>query len=241
MDLGVIFDGDDTLWWTEVLYDRARQSAGRLVGAAGLDAGAWEILERRIDVANVARFGLSPQRFPTSCVEALDELVSAVGREPEQGLREAVRRAGAGVFTTRAETVDGVVGVLAALLKLSRVGLLTKGDPEIQRRRIEQSGLADRFHDIAIVEEKSAQAFRAAAERLGLPVERCWSVGNSLGSDVLPAIAAGLRAVWVDAHVWEYERSKHVGDLPAGVIRASNLRDVPRLIVAADVPVQALS
>src|SRR3712207_5887306 len=66
----VVFDGDDTLWRTEPLYDRARQDARFVVENEGLDGARWEELQRRLDVANVARFGLSAKRFPTSCREA---------------------------------------------------------------------------------------------------------------------------------------------------------------------------
>ena len=33
-----------------------------------------------------------------------------------------------------------------------------------------------------------------------------WSVGNSLASDINPALRIGMRAIWIDAPVWEYER-----------------------------------
>lgn len=46
--LGIVFDGDDTLWSTESLYDEARANARRVVAEAGLDDAAWEKLERRI-------------------------------------------------------------------------------------------------------------------------------------------------------------------------------------------------
>lgn len=43
-------------------------------------------------------------------------------------------------------------------------------------------------------------------ERLGIPPSAGLTVGNSMRSDVLPSIAAGVAPVWIDAHVWEYER-----------------------------------
>ena len=32
-------------------------------------------------------------------------------------------------------------------------------------------------------------------------------VGNSIRSDIEPALAAGVQPIWIDAHVWEYEHS----------------------------------
>ena len=56
-------------------------------------------------------------------------------------------------------------------------------------------------------------------------------VGNSVRSDVLPALAAGLKVIWIDAHVWEYERAQRdlVDDR---VIAASELEEIPGLIAA---------
>jgi putative hydrolase of the HAD superfamily len=53
MKRAIVFDGDDTLWHTEWLYDDARQQAREVVEAAGLDGARWEELERRTDVKNV--------------------------------------------------------------------------------------------------------------------------------------------------------------------------------------------
>jgi putative hydrolase of the HAD superfamily len=87
-----------------------------------------------------------------------------------------------------------------------RLALLTKGDPDVQSRRIENSGLRDLFDVIEIVPEKSPAVIRAVVGRLGVGLENAWMVGNSVRSDLLPAIEAGLQALWINAHVWEYER-----------------------------------
>jgi FMN phosphatase YigB (HAD superfamily) len=54
-------------------------------------------------------------------------------------------------------------------------------------------------------------------------------VGNSLRSDILPAIEAGLQAVWIDAHVWDYERTS-VSDAPADCPALSRLADIPKVV-----------
>jgi len=59
---------------------------------------------------------------------------------------------------------------------------------------------------VEIVEEKTAETVRSVLERLGVEPESAFSVGNSIRSDVVPSLAAGVTPVWIDAHVWEYER-----------------------------------
>lgn len=70
----LIFDGDDTLWETEVLYDRARTAAARVVAGVGVDPAEFEHLQREVDVQNFESMRLSPDRFPTSSVQAYERL-----------------------------------------------------------------------------------------------------------------------------------------------------------------------
>jgi putative hydrolase of the HAD superfamily len=84
--------------------------------------------------------------------------------------------------------------------------LFTKGDPEEQRIKIDRSGLAPYFHHTAIVREKHEPAYRQLARERSLPAERTWMVGNSPKSDINPALAAGLSAVFVPhPRTWSLE------------------------------------
>jgi putative hydrolase of the HAD superfamily len=228
--LGVVFDGDDTLWSTEQLYDDARSKARRLVAESRLNAVKWEELERRIDVEKVATLGYSTERFPASCIQAYEEVCRGEGRSPDPSVAEQVRRAARSVFERDPPVVSGARETLMRLrARGTRLALLTKGDRELQSRRIERSGLRDFFDVVQVVPEKSPAAIRGVVASLGVDVECAWMVGNSMRSDVLPAINAGLRAVWINAHVWEYER---VHDYPLNdrVVAVSNLTDIPALI-----------
>jgi putative hydrolase of the HAD superfamily len=203
----VVFDGDDTLWSTEHLYDRARDHARELVAMAGLDADKWEKLERKIDVENVRHLGFSPERFPTSCVQAYEAVARDRSVEPDPRVRERVRLAASAVFRQDPQPIDGAKETLENLRARGvKLALLTKGDPGLQQRRVDRSGLANLFDVIHVVTDKPAAAFRDIVAELDVDPSETWSVGNSVRSDILPALEAGLRAVWIDAHVWEHER-----------------------------------
>ncbi|MEJ7765400.1 MAG: HAD family hydrolase [Acidimicrobiales bacterium] len=224
-----VFDGDDTLWLTELLYDEARQAARRIVAAAGADPVRWEAVERRLDVENVARFGFSAERFPTSCVEAYRAVASPL----LPAVEVEVRLAAEAVFTAPAPLVPDARAVLEALAASHRLVLLTKGDADVQRQRLETSGLGDLFADVEIVLEKGHAHFSSLLSRFGASPSLSWSIGNSLRSDIEPALAAGLRAVWIDADVWEYERHRPGRPDHPGLLVASALAEVPELIEAA--------
>jgi putative hydrolase of the HAD superfamily len=207
MRQGIVFDGDDTLWLTESLYDDARNRARSVVEAAGLDGAKWEQTERRLDVANVKLLGYTVSRFPRSCVEAYEQRCAVEGRPAQPDVRTHVREAAQTAFTAIAPLMPSARQILAALADRGfRLALLTKGDPELQRRRIEQSGLAPFFDLIEVVDTKTPEVIESVLDRLEVPAEAALSVGNSLRSDVLPSLAAGVKSVWIDAHVWEHER-----------------------------------
>jgi putative hydrolase of the HAD superfamily len=228
--VGVVFDGDDTLWSTEGLYDDARSAAGRIVARCGSDPATWEELEREADLANVANLGYSIERFPTSCVQAY-KLTSRIERRlPDPAVARRIRRAAQSVFEREALLAPKARETLRRLqVRGARIALLTKGDATVQQRRVNDSTLRDLFDVVHIVGEKSADAIRAVLASIGVAPQSAWMIGNSVQSDILPAIEVGLHAVWIDAYVWEYERTEQ-GLQSSRVIRARDLAEVPGLI-----------
>jgi putative hydrolase of the HAD superfamily len=222
-----VFDGDDTLWLTESLYDEARQQARAVVEAAGLDGARWEELERLLDVQNVQRLGLTLDRFPTSCIEAYRSLCSEAGRMIDPDVEIRVGAAARTAFEKPAPLVPNAREALSSLKSRGYLlALLTKGDPALQRRRIEQSGLAPFFDVIKIVDEKTPESIASVLSELGVAASSAVSVGNSLRSDITPSLAAGVQPIWIDAHVWEYER----GDDATPDERVIAVKDLSRLL-----------
>lgn len=204
---GIVFDGDDTLWSTEELYDSARDEARRIVADTGLDGALWEETERRLDVENVAHLGYGVDRFPKSCVQAYEAICRAAGRSVDPAVSAEIEAAARAVFDRPAPLLPRARETLAELRSRGfRLALLTKGDSSLQRRRVEQSGLSPLFDVIEIVDEKTPQTIESVLDRLGVDPSSALSVGNSIRSDVIPSLTAGVRPVWIDAHVWEHER-----------------------------------
>ncbi len=107
--------------------------------------------------------------------------------------------------------LNGVEETLQALGARHDLTLMTKGHPEEQRLKIERSGMGDVFRHAAVVPEKDAAAYRALVAELGLDPGRTWMIGNSPRSDVNPALAAGLNAVYVPhPATWRLEQEEIV-------------------------------
>jgi len=229
--VAVMFDGDDTLWSTERLYDEARSAARSIVASHGLNAASWEGIQRRRDLNNVLLLGYSMSRFPSSCVQAYEEICRIEKRSRKPSAARRIRRVAQTVFAQEAPVIGGTRETLELLRSQGvRLALLTKGEPRVQERRIDASGLRELFDLVEIVKEKSAETVRSLVARLGVNIDSAWTVGNSVRSDILPALTAGLRAIWIPAHVWEYEDSADdfVDDR---VIRARSLEEIPRLLL----------
>jgi putative hydrolase of the HAD superfamily len=224
----VVFDGDDTLWATEHLYDDARRRAAKVVADFGIDPSRWDDVQRRRDVSNVARFGLSAERFPTSCVEAFIELAGDTGLTPSTDEIQAVRRAAESVFEARAPIAEHADLVLKAMRNSHRLVLLTQGDPRVQAKRVEDSGLGPLFDEIVVVATKSPAVLGAVVDHFGIAHDEAWMVGNSIPSDINPAIAAGMRAIWIDAHVWDHERREKT--VESDRVVAASLAEVPKIL-----------
>jgi putative hydrolase of the HAD superfamily len=227
----LVFDGDDTLWLVEVLYDEARSRAGRIVAEAGLDARRWDSCQRVRDVQNAHTLGLSRERFPTSCVEAYAEVVRQSGARVDPFVQERIAAAAREVFDRRAELADGAEQTVALLAASYGLALLTQGDRTVQEKRVADSGLAGYFDVISIVDRKTTGSFRQVLHAFGVAPSRSWSIGNSLSSDINPALRCGMSAIWIDAHVWDYERREQRAE-PGRLLTATNLAEVPELLAA---------
>ena len=113
------------------------------------------------------------------------------------------------------ELLPAVEATLDALLERARLVLATKGDLVHQEAKVAASGLGDRFSGIEMLSDKNADAFRRLFSRYRVPPERCVFAGDSIRSDVLPALEVGAWAAYVpDDTVWFYECANASGDHP---------------------------
>jgi putative hydrolase of the HAD superfamily len=128
------------------------------------------------------------------------------------------------------ETLPHARETLEALAGKYRLVLITKGDLFDQERKVAQSGLGELFEAVEIVSDKNSSTYDRVFSRHGDGPERSMMIGNSLKSDVLPAIAAGSWGVYVPHDLtWAYEHA----EAPEGAARfrqVEHLGEIARLI-----------
>lgn len=221
----VIFDADDTLWKTEPLYDKALDAAQEEVEHRGVDGDQWRALQRQIDRENVKTMGFSVERFPLSSRSAYEALTP--DNTWHQAGADKVADLSRGVFRSVAELFPEVEVTLQALRHRGyKLGLITKGDFNVQNQRIADSGLGKYFTAYVVVTDKTPELFAGMATLLGAQPRRTVSIGNSVSSDLEPAAEVGIRGIWIEAYVWEHEQ--HDGrELPDGVIQLRTFSQIP--------------
>jgi putative hydrolase of the HAD superfamily len=232
----IIFDGDDTLWATQELYDEAKERFFALLEKLGHNRESTGAKFTEIDVANVRRFGLSRARFPTSMQETYEFFCRATGAHSDAGVAARAVALGNSVFDMPPRAHPDVIGTLQRLRgQAYRLLLFTAGDEDVQLRRIEQTSLRPYFDAVRITPLKTPEAWTELVRSEGLCVARTWSVGNSLRSDINPALDIGMRCVLIAAKTWEYERigAGQKGEA-APVWCARTLGDAARAIIEAD-------
>lgn len=207
---GIIFDGDDTLWETASLYASAKEEFFREMSSLGFELQEVQETFKNIDVANVDRFGFSMHRFPLSMAETYNLFCDKHSLAAEQGVTERVTSIGYSVFTKFPENCAYALEVLAQLQPHFRLILATKGDYEVQHSKINQSKLGPFFYSIYILEHKTPHELQRISEACDLDILQSWVIGDSLKSDINPALRAGFRTIWIQKDTWEYEKDEQI-------------------------------
>lgn len=191
--LTLFIDADDTLWENNVYFEAVVGEYCRLLAAEGIEPDTARETLLAIERVRTKSHGYGIANFNQSLREAFRRLVA---RDCAALVAEIDEHC-AGIRRREMELIEGVDATLRALASRHRLVLFTKGDESDQRDKISRSGLEGWFSAVDIVKEKHPEAYREALARHGVASDQAWMVGNSPRSDVTPALAAGMGAVFV--------------------------------------------
>jgi len=199
------FDADDTLWHNEQFYRLTEQHFASLLA----DYAEPETISRCLLEAerrNLRIYGFGIKGFTLSMIETAIEITE--GRAPASVI-SAILAAGREMHDHPIETLPHVRNTLDQLAGSFRLVLITKGDLFDQERKLAQSGLGDLFDAVEIVSDKNASTYERIFSRYGDGPGRSMMVGNSLKSDIVPAIEAGSWGVHVPHDLtWALEHAE---------------------------------
>lgn len=204
----VAFDADDTLWDCQSHFEKVIAGYRKLLSSWADERVVSEGLvatERK----NMPILGYGTKAFTLSLIE---NAVDVTGARVTGDVIGEIVRMGRSLLEMPTTPLPGVEQTLSRLYAEGRYKLVvfTKGELLDQENKLRRSGLAKYFQHVEIVSDKNRQAFLNLCRTLRVGPSSLLMVGNSLRSDIAPALAIGSRAVHIPFHVtWELE---HVED-----------------------------
>lgn len=153
----------------------------------------------RIGQKHYARFLRGELSFVQQKIERMRELLDPTASEREAA---ACFQHYVASFESHWQPFDDVFPCLQRL-EGQRLGIITNGDLEQQRRKLEAMGLSDRFEVLIASSEAGhakpdARIFELACARAGIPLHAMVYVGDDVKTDITPCQSMSAKGIWVN-------------------------------------------
>jgi putative hydrolase of the HAD superfamily len=201
----LLIDADDTLWENNIYFERAITRFISFLNHHEFSPEQVREVLNDVERECIVKHGYGLHSFAHALVDTFERL-SPVPVTPE--LHAQIHSFAHSVADHPVELLPEVPETLQYLRARHRLVLVTKGAIAEQTGKIERSGLKGYFAAIEILSEKNVAAYSSVIEKYELAHDSTWMVGNSPKSDINPALAAGLHAVFVphgDTWILEHE------------------------------------
>ncbi len=213
----VLVDFDDTLVDTGPRFRARRDTLFDFLEGLGFPrAEAKHAHHEVVDRELLDLMGFGPFRLGASFRDTYLRLSARAGLPPDPRLAREAEALAEGIEGPP-PPLPGAMDALRELVRHHPVVLYTQSHfPDYQMRCVEASGVLEILPPtrIRITPTKDAAAYRAAARYGGLAdPTRSLMIGNSIRSDVNPALAAGASAIWVDGgEAWHHDLAEPLHD-----------------------------
>lgn len=201
----ILIDADDTLWENNVYFERAIADFISFLNHQEHSPAEVRTILNDVERDAIVSHGYGLRSFTHSLVTTFERL----SVEPlTPALHETIHGFARTIAQQPVQLLPYVEDTLQYLSQRHQLVLVTKGDHAEQSGKVKRSGLQKHFSAVEIVPEKTPQHYRDLVEKHTFPINRTWMVGNSPKSDINPALAAGLNAVFVphnDTWILEHE------------------------------------
>lgn len=209
----LLIDADDTLWENNIYFERAIAAFISYLDHKEYTRGQVREELNQVERENVREHGYGLTSFRRALVTCFERL-STGPITPEK--HERIMSFAQSIADQEMELLEGVAETLAVLASRHRLILMTKGNQIEQADKLARSGLAQYFAAVEVPKEKDPDAYREVCSRYELAPGTTWMIGNSPKSDINPALACGLHAVYIHhPHTWVLEHELR-DEAPAG-------------------------
>jgi putative hydrolase of the HAD superfamily len=202
----LLVDADDTLWENNIYFERA--IANFISFLNHHEYTPDQVREALNDVERecIVSHGYGLHSFAHALVRTFENL----SVEPlTPALHQTIHGFAHAIAEHPMEIIHNVPETLRYLSERHHLIMVTKGAFAEQTGKIERSGLKPYFAAVEIVPEKDVPTYQTIISKYELPADTTWMVGNSPKSDINPALAAGINAVFVPhGNTWILEHDE---------------------------------
>ncbi|WP_348268995.1 HAD family hydrolase [Edaphobacter paludis] len=209
----LLIDADDTLWENNVYFERAIASFISYLDHRVYTAEQVRERLNSVERATISARGYGLHSFRHSLITCFEQLTD---RPLTHDKHARIVSFAQSIADQEIELLPHVAETLADLATRHRLILVTKGDPSEQTDKLRRSGLAAHFSAVEVLPEKHHAAYRSLSAHHGCEANITWMIGNSPKSDINPAFAAGLNAIFIPHDLtWALEH-ENINHPPAG-------------------------
>ncbi|HLY92161.1 MAG TPA: HAD family hydrolase [Candidatus Angelobacter sp.] len=224
----LLIDADDTLWENNIYFERTIADFIERLNHQHMSPRDVRLFLNDVERETILERGYGSHSFAHSLVKCFERLAEKP-ITPE--LHEFIWGFAHRVSTADLELIPGVPETLQYLNgRGHHLVVMTKGNITEQSGKVERSGLRDYFAAVEIVAEKNATSYAEIVSKYQFDRESTWMVGNSPKSDINPALAAGINAVFVphdNTWILEHETVNAPSD-GARLLRLEKFTDMQR-------------
>ena len=207
----LLFDLDDTLiHCNKYFYLVIDQFVGTMLtwfSSYGITGEAIRAKQTEIDIAGIQVLGFKSEHFPQSFLETYRHFTDMTGRRPSAVEEDLLWKIGLSAYEHEVEPYPHMQETLDDLASAGHdLHLYTGGEVLIQQRKIDQMQL-DRYFGskIYVRRHKNNEALEGILSEGSFDRDHTWMIGNSIRTDVVPALSAGIHAIHMKTEVeWIY-------------------------------------
>ena len=200
----IAFDADDTLWDNETHFLNVENEVCKLLSRYADIPSIKESLFK-VEMANMDDYGYGAVAFTMNLIE--NAIKISKGKVTANEISH-ITELGRGLLHLDAKPLEGVETTLKALKESGKYRLVvfTKGELLTQENKLKRSGLLPYFDLVRIVSDKHETEYLNLCTDTGIQANELLMVGNSLKSDVMPALNIGAWAIHIPfAVTWQHE------------------------------------
>jgi FMN phosphatase YigB (HAD superfamily) len=162
-----------------------------------------------IDAKQMREWGFSPHRYSHSMVATYRALSRYARLRPKPQLLDEVRKCGEQLLRKTPRVLPGATQLLEWASRRFTLALITRGDPNLQTKKIKHAGLSKYFSCIRVVPFKTRDVFRDVLRKT--PRSERWVIGDSIATDMRLGKQIGAQCILFEyrhpEYVWHYERN----------------------------------